>query len=301
MRGYPAELLKIEIPMPTGPAGGRSLPPDAIVSGSDCEAPAGPFYERAREALEAFETATRVPARLILMGDLRQLPPALRETCRKSRSISDSAIRCLRWHGAMREAASRAEGLSRAVCDRGLMSAAVALRSRGEPVGLLEFGPLPQTSCASCEAALVLSGPLVRDLEREASAALDRTQNALPEAVRKAIAFIGGNFAFPISLAAVAQAASLSPGHFSRIFRASTGQSLAGYLTSVRIRWACELLASSPHARISEIAMDCGFESIPHFNRQFRKLTGMAPGRFRAGLQADGGRFPGLTGQARNL
>ncbi len=241
------------------------------------------FHERATEALRTFEAATSVPARLILMGDLRQLPPALRETCRMSRAMSDSAIRCLRWHGAMRESASQSDGLSRAVCDRGLMSAAVALRARGETVGLVEFGPLPQTSCASCEAALVLSGPLVRDLEREACAVLDRASHALPEPVRKAIDFIDRNFATPLSLAAAAQAASLSPGHFSRIFRAGTGQSLAGYLAAVRVRRACELLSARPHARISEIAMDCGFESIPHFNRQFRKITGTSPGRFRAG------------------
>jgi len=247
-----------------------------------CGGSATGFHQRAIEALKTFETATRMPARLILMGDLRQLPLAMRETCRKNRSMSDSAIRCSRWHGEMREAACKAEGFSRAVCDQGLLTVAVALRAHERPLGLVEFGPLPQTSCASCEAALALSRTLVRDLEREACATLDRTSHGIPEPVRRAIDFIGKNLTFSLSLTTVAQAASLSPGHFSRIFRSTTGQSLSDYLSTARMHRACALLAERPHARISEVAMDCGFGSIPHFNRQFRKVTGKTPGEFRS-------------------
>jgi hypothetical protein len=38
----------------------------------------------------------------------------------------------------------------------------------------------------------------------------------------------------------------------------------------------------NPHLRISEIAYTVGFQSLTHFNRVFRKLTGESPTHFRA-------------------
>ncbi|MFA7345099.1 MAG: AraC family transcriptional regulator [Terrimicrobiaceae bacterium] len=240
------------------------------------------FHERACASLKTFETATRVPARLIPAGEMRQLPPLFHEACRKARSMSDSAIRCARWHSAMRESAGGSDGLLRAVCEQGLLTAAVPLRARDFPIGLVEFGPLPGGACSASEAALELSGPLLRELEREACAAFDLNLQTFPEPVRRAIAFLESHFTSRLDLAAVARGAALSPGHFSKVFRASTGRSVAEYLAWVRVNRACEQLVAKPHARISEIAMDCGFDSIPHFNRQFRKLTGRSPGGFRA-------------------
>jgi transcriptional regulator GlxA family with amidase domain len=182
----------------------------------------------------------------------------------------------------MRESAGGSDGLLRAVCEQGLLTAAVPLRARDFPIGLVEFGPLPGGACSASEAALELSGPLLRELEREACAAFDLNLQTFPEPVRRAIAFLESHFTSRLDLAAVARGAALSPGHFSKVFRASTGRSVAEYLAWVRVNRACEQLVAKPHARISEIAMDCGFDSIPHFNRQFRKLTGRSPGGFRA-------------------
>lgn len=182
----------------------------------------------------------------------------------------------------MRENAGGSAGLSRAVCWQGFFSAATVLIARDMPVGVVEFGPLLKMGSSGYEAALELAAPLLRELEREAGALFDSTLHALPEPLRRAIAFIHAHLDKPMSLATVAGASSLSAGHFSRIFRACLGRPVPDFIASARVRRSCELLKVRPQARISEIAMESGFESIAHFNRQFRKFAGMAPGEFRS-------------------
>jgi AraC-like DNA-binding protein len=56
------------------------------------------------------------------------------------------------------------------------------------------------------------------------------------------------------------------------------------YLSRVRIEKAKSLLGNAS-ARITEAASEAGFESIPHFNRVFRKYAGVCPTQYRASLR----------------
>ncbi|MGC5022762.1 helix-turn-helix domain-containing protein [Micromonospora sp. DT47] len=38
----------------------------------------------------------------------------------------------------------------------------------------------------------------------------------------------------------------------------------------------------------SEIAAECGYQNLSHFNRRFRVQTGMSPREFRRHFQAEG-------------
>ncbi len=77
----------------------------------------------------------------------------------------------------------------------------------------------------------------------------------------------------------------LSADRFARIFKRETGANFQTYLHRRRIDRARELLARTDW-RIAEIAFACGFESIPHFNRIFRRIAGHSPRAERA--RADG-------------
>ncbi len=79
-----------------------------------------------------------------------------------------------------------------------------------------------------------------------------------------------------ITVADVARAVSLSPSHFSHLFKAQTGASFVQFLNRYRIQKAQELLRDSP-LNITEIAFEAGFQNLSHFNRIFRKLTGGSP------------------------
>src|ERR1700692_4545309 len=63
-------------------------------------------------------------------------------------------------------------------------------------------------------------------------------------------------------------------------FAPPTGLTFTDYLGRVRVEKAKTLLLN-PHLRVSEIAYMVGFQSLTHFNRVFRNLTGESPSHFR--------------------
>lgn len=83
-----------------------------------------------------------------------------------------------------------------------------------------------------------------------------------------------------ITRTACAAAAHLSPGAFSRFFRARTGKALPAYVNELRIGRACHLLGHTDE-KITEIGAKCGFANIANFNQHFRSQHGMAPRDFR--------------------
>ena len=66
-----------------------------------------------------------------------------------------------------------------------------------------------------------------------------------------------------------------------RKFRHDTGITIFQYLIRLRVEAACQMLRNTPRP-VSEIAYRCGFGSLPHFNRKFREVYGMAPKDYRA-------------------
>lgn len=99
-------------------------------------------------------------------------------------------------------------------------------------------------------------------------------------AVKKAFTFMEENFSSPLGLQEVADATHVNPSHLARLFRRETGRTIVEYLQSLRINHAQELLATSELPAL-EIAFESGFESIEHFYRVFRRLTGTTPKNYR--------------------
>jgi AraC-like DNA-binding protein len=128
---------------------------------------------------------------------------------------------------------------------------------------------------------------LVRLLEifgQQLSAAANRmtVQDAEtePPMIRRAKAHIAGHYGDPIGLDDIARAMHVSTFYFCKIFKKATGLTFTDYLGRVRVEKAKNLL-QNPNLRISEIAYTVGFQSLTHFNRIFRKITGEAPTAFR--------------------
>lgn len=73
----------------------------------------------------------------------------------------------------------------------------------------------------------------------------------------------------------------LSPNHFARKFRRSTGSSLHRFVNRRRLQAA---LATLPHPDVplARLAVDLGFASQSHFTRLFGETTGMTPARCRS-------------------
>ena len=107
-------------------------------------------------------------------------------------------------------------------------------------------------------------------------------QDALAEQpmIRRAKAYIAGHHGDPIGLEEIARAMHVSTFYFCKMFKKSTGLTFTGYLARVRVEKAKSLLLN-PRLRISDIAYTAGFQSLTHFNRLFRRLTGESPTCFR--------------------
>jgi AraC-like DNA-binding protein len=79
----------------------------------------------------------------------------------------------------------------------------------------------------------------------------------------------------------LAERLHISPCYFCKLFRKQTGLTFTNYRTQVRIETAKRLLLD-PTRRVSEAAYESGFDSIPYFNRAFRRHVGCSPSEFRA-------------------
>ncbi len=98
--------------------------------------------------------------------------------------------------------------------------------------------------------------------------------------INKAINFIRDNYNKSFSLDEVANTANLSPYHFIRIFKASTGKTPYDYLLDIKVEKAKELLKVNKYT-ITEICFRCGFNNLEHFSSVFKRKVGILPSQYR--------------------
>lgn len=100
--------------------------------------------------------------------------------------------------------------------------------------------------------------------------------------LRRTTDYVEAHLADPVTLAALAGAANLSPYHFARAFRRTTGLSPLEYVATRRIARARELLARTDMP-VAGVALAVGFASQSAFATAFRRHTGTTPKRCRTG------------------
>ncbi|SFL38622.1 AraC-type DNA-binding protein [Paenibacillus sp. 1_12] len=98
--------------------------------------------------------------------------------------------------------------------------------------------------------------------------------------MKELLAYIELNYDDSLSLSSLSQRAHVSPEHFSRVFKQMTGMPLTDYIHTKRILKAQQLLKDTNLA-IEVLAEHCGFQSMPHFHRIFKKVTGQTPAAYR--------------------
>lgn len=82
------------------------------------------------------------------------------------------------------------------------------------------------------------------------------------------------------TVAEMGRLAALSPSHFARKFRLSTGLSLQRFVNRRRLQKSLVALEASSRP-LAQVAVDLGFSSQSHFTRLFSGLTGMTPAKYR--------------------
>ena len=151
------------------------------------------------------------------------------------------------------------------------IAAAHAAAQRGEDLG---------------EAMYTISMSLVR-AEHDVDARVARlpslkasTRAELARRVRLAAAYIQSSLGGPLTIDGIASAACLSPFHFHRLFTAFFGETPHRYITRLRLERARALLRGSSRS-ITDVALECGFETPSAFTTRFAKHYGIAPRAFR--------------------
>jgi len=106
-------------------------------------------------------------------------------------------------------------------------------------------------------------------------------QSGLPlYKLRRIADFIRARIDGPIHLEQLAAAAALSPFHFHRAFKRSTGMTPHQYIVHVRMERAKSLLSGSDMP-LAEVAVQVGFADQSHFTAAFRRATAMTPRSYR--------------------
>jgi AraC-like DNA-binding protein len=94
--------------------------------------------------------------------------------------------------------------------------------------------------------------------------------------VERVDAHLGGR----ASLDQISHGFGLSPSHFARKFRQSTGLSLNRFMNRRRIVLSLALLKAGK-TPLAQLSLDLGFSSQSHFTRLFSSLMGFSPHQFR--------------------
>jgi AraC-like DNA-binding protein len=91
---------------------------------------------------------------------------------------------------------------------------------------------------------------------------------------------IDREYAQPLDVEALAREAHMSPGHFSRQFRAAYGESPYSYLMTRRIERAMALLLVGDLS-VTEVCFEVGCSSLGTFSTRFSELVGVPPSAYR--------------------
>lgn len=106
-----------------------------------------------------------------------------------------------------------------------------------------------------------------------------------PDSLDWVTSYLSLHLGEPITVAAMARRAHLSPSHFSAVFGRRYGMSPHRFLTRLRIEHAQSLLAGGDTS-LSEIGALCGFADVQHFVKAFKRVTGETPGAYRTAVRA---------------
>ena len=101
--------------------------------------------------------------------------------------------------------------------------------------------------------------------------------------LQKVAGYITEHLTEEISVEALAQLVGLSPFHFSRMFKQTTGMPPHQFVTRERITRAQQLIRETSRSFI-EVALDVGYTSPSHFAQIFRRVAGVTPTKFRSAL-----------------
>jgi AraC family transcriptional regulator len=141
---------------------------------------------------------------------------------------------------------------------------------------LIEFGlSLPSTSSASATGLIEHIG-LATLHEYAFESESSHHEQAQPQALRLALAYIDAHFAEQLDLTVIAQAAYVTPQYLIRLFHQHLGETPSRYLWALRLGRGVELLRETGLS-VAEISQRTGFKNPFHFSRMVKAQYHVPP------------------------
>lgn len=112
---------------------------------------------------------------------------------------------------------------------------------------------------------------------------LERSQHATSRLLAQAKQLINSRLLEDFTVQDIAMKLHVHPNYLSRLFARETGKTLTEYTVMLRMEKAKMLLAA-PGWKVFQVAEEVGYESVSHFNRTFKRHTGMNPKEYQASL-----------------
>jgi AraC-like DNA-binding protein len=110
---------------------------------------------------------------------------------------------------------------------------------------------------------------------------IDNQNNSIDYKVLSIKNFIGKQYTnSDLSILDVQKGTGFNQRELNAIFKSEFQSTFNNYLNLIRITEVKRLLIHT-NLSVSEIAYNCGYNQVPHFNRVFKKETGLSPKEFR--------------------
>ena len=115
--------------------------------------------------------------------------------------------------------------------------------------------------------------------------------------LRRARDLMDREYSRPLDVPTMARHALMSPGHFSRQFRAAYGETPYSYLMTRRIERAMALLRGG--MSVTDACMMVGCTSLGSFSSRFAELVGETPSAYRSREHRAVTAMPGCVAKVR--
>lgn len=106
------------------------------------------------------------------------------------------------------------------------------------------------------------------------------TQKTVDSSISPLIAYVHENFLSLTSIDEIASTFYITTSHLCRTFKKLTGYTIIQYINILKIQKACELLHTTDKS-ITEIALDCGYNSTMYFCKTFKSCLNLTPTEYR--------------------
>ena len=113
----------------------------------------------------------------------------------------------------------------------------------------------------------------------------ESNQDKRVESIKTALTYMKHHYQEKLHIADLAGCVNLNEQYFCRLFKKAVGHSPMEYLNEYRIKQAIRLLEETG-LPVTEVCLECGFNNMGNFLREFRRYTGTTPLQYRKSAAA---------------